>query len=516
MLKVFNFKNPYFLLISVICFFCFSSFGQATIINSGPTGNLQFPVLSYDQILAIPSPKQGAAVYDNTSNCLRIFNGFCWLCSFQNSNEIANISSLGGTSNDTGKKITVNSNGEIIVTGIFQGTLSSGTNSITSNGFYDIFIAKYTKSGDLIWIKKAGGNSFDLCTGIATDNLNNIYITGLIDGTAYFGTTSVTSNGAADFFVAKYDTNGNLIWVKSAGGSSDDAGIGNFKIDNSGNIYISGYFQGTALFDSFTLNSQGGYDTFLAKYRSDGSVEWVKRGGGTDWDISNGTSIDTNGNVYITGTFKGTAFFDGFSLISSGFDDIFIVKYNSTGSVLWAKKAGGTDFDISREIIVDNLNNIYITGSFNGTANFSGTNIISTQINDIYIAKYDTNGSLQWVKKVGGNGDDISYGITSNNFGEIFIIGRFNGTAIFSPITVTTSTTTTFIAKCDSDGSFKWVQKIGGADPNNSYNYGIVSDNNRNIYSTGGFKGTVNFFSSKIISVGLEDIFISRITENCN
>ncbi|RFS17094.1 hypothetical protein [Emticicia sp. C21] len=502
-----------FLLLSIISF---SSFSQATTITAGSAGTLQFPALSYTQILAIPSPQPGMAAYDNTSNCLRIFNGICWPCSFQNSAQIAGISGLGGTDSDKGTKIAVNSVGEIIVTGIFQGTMGKGANTITSNGFTDIFIAKYSKIGDLIWLKKAGGSSFELSTGITTDNANNIYITGLMAETAYFGNSSVTSNGAADFFLAKYDTNGDLIWVKNGGGATDDGGIGNFKVDANGNIFVSGYITGTASFDAFSLTSQGGYDTFLAKYKSDGSVEWIKQGGGTNWDISNGTSIDSNGNIYITGTFKGTASFDTFSLTSSGFDDIFIVKYSPAGAVLWAKKAGGIEFDTPHEITVDNSNNILITGAFQNTADFSGTNLTATNISDVFIAKYDANGNLLWAKKAGGADNDVSYGMAVNNIGEIFIVGNFNGTATFSPVTVSVSTTTTFIAKCDANGNFKWVQKIGGADINSSYSYGITTDNSRNVYATGKFKGTVNFFSSKITSAGQEDVFIARITEDCN
>ncbi|MDD4309565.1 MAG: SBBP repeat-containing protein, partial [Candidatus Cloacimonetes bacterium] len=287
----------------------------------------------------------------------------------------------GGTSFDHGYCISTDSNGNCYVTGYFYGTAIFGATTLTSNGssgYGDIFIAKLDANGNYLWVKQAGGTSNDIGYGIATDSNGNSYVTGYFAGTATFGTTSLTSSGGYDIFIAKLDTNGNYLWAKKAGGTSTDEGNG-IATDSSGNSYVTGYFNGTATFGTTTLTSNGSSysDIFIAKLDTNGNYLWAKNAGGTSGDYGYGISTDSSGNSYVTGYFNGTATFVTTSLTSSGSNDIFIAKLDTDGNYQWAKKAGSASDDYGYGIATDSSGNSYVTGSFLGTATFGSTSLVN-------------------------------------------------------------------------------------------------------------------------------------------
>ena len=184
------------------------------------------------------------------------------------------------------------------------------------------------------------------------------------------------------------------------------------SVDSSGNVYSTGWFNGTADFDpgagTFNLINSGqfGADIFISKLDSDGNFVWAKGMGGTTSDVGYGISIDASGNVYTTGSFGGTADFDPgagtFNLTSSGGSDIFINKLNNNGDFVWAKAMGDASDDFGNAISVDSSGNIYTTGSFQGTVDFDpgdvGTsNLTSAGFEDIFISKLAGTDSFSWV-----------------------------------------------------------------------------------------------------------------------
>jgi len=205
---------------------------------------------------------------------------------------------------------------------------------------------------ELSWIKAAGGTNGDRGRGIAVDSAGNSYVTGYFSGTATFSTSplvQLTSAGSFDVFIAKYDSNGSLVWAKSAGGIGNDQG-GGIAVDSTGNSYVTGAFEGTATFSTSPLVqlTASGPDVFIAKYDTDGALVWAKRAGGSGVDESLGIAVDSVGNSYVTGYVSGTATFSTSPLVqltSTGSFDVFIAKYDSSGSLVWAKSAGGTNAD---------------------------------------------------------------------------------------------------------------------------------------------------------------------------
>ncbi|WP_247232085.1 SBBP repeat-containing protein [Telluribacter sp. SYSU D00476] len=334
-----------------------------------------------------------STIVSNSSNqILDLFDAF--IVKYSSSGEMQWVQRIGGAGIDYGRSIAVDESGNVYVTGNFDGKITVGATTLTSSDVSDIFIAKFNTNGEGQWVQKVTSivgsfSEIDQGNGIAVDKSGNVFVTGSFSGRATFNTTTLTSSGFTDIFIAKYNQHGQLQWVQKAGGSQNDGG-NSIVTDENGDVYITGYFVDSALFGTTVFNGTGGIDVFLAKYSSNGEVQWARQGGGTGFDLGFSISVDNNGYVYVTGTYSDVANFGTKSLTTGGlFDrDIFIMKYSSSGTFIWAEKAGATGgIDEGHGIAVDALGNMTVTGSFLGSATFGSTTLTSHS-NDIFIAKF--------------------------------------------------------------------------------------------------------------------------------
>jgi Beta-propeller repeat len=323
----------------------------------------------------------------------------------------------------------------------------------------------------------------------------------------YNGTKWACSNDRVDLFAPS-----GSFTTQTASGSPE--GI---ATDASGNVYVTGYFSGTATFGALPpINSIGFSDIFIVKYNNLGVAQWVQKAGGTSFTTAQKIAVDASGNVYVTGYFAGTATFGALSpIVSVGgvVYDIFIAKYNSSGTAQWVQKAGGTGADYGSGIALDASNNVFITGFFNGTATFGALPpIVSAGGQDIFVAKYNSSGTAQWVKQAGGLGTDQGYSIALDALGDVYVSGSFYNVATFGTLSPITSAgvSDVFVARlASSDGFFTWVKRGGGT--GTDYNYGIVVDALNNLYITGFFNNTATFGAlSPIVSAGSTDIYITK------
>jgi len=446
---------------------------------------------------------------------------------------------MGQATDDMGYGIFVDSAGNVYTTGYFQGTVDfdpgPGTVELTSAGFNDIFISKLDSSGSLVWAKRIGGSLDDIGLGIFVDSTGNVYTTGYfqdtnVDFNPGAGTAPLTSLGSADIFVSKLDSNGNFAGAWAMGGTTFDYGYGIF-VDSAGNVYTTGYFQNTADFNPGSgvtnLTSAGVQDIFICKLDSTGNFAWARRIGGATADVGLGISLFSTGNIYITGWFQGTADFDPGTVItnltsSNSSYDIFVSKLDSNGNFVWAKAMGGISEDIGQAISVDTLGNVYTTGWFNNTADFdpgAGTALLtSTGSADIFVSKLDSNGNFVWAGAMGGPTADVGYDIAIDASGNVYTTGGFNNTADFDPGAGTFNLTSAgnediFISKLNSSGSFVWAKAMGG--PSTDYGYDIAISPTGAVHTTGYFQGTADFDPGpgtfNLVSAGFQDIFISKL-----
>lgn len=416
----------------------------------------------------------------------------------------------GGISEDIGYSISTDASGNSYLIGSFKETASFGIIQLVSYGNSDIFIAKYNKNGSCLWVKKAGGISDDIGRDIFIDANGNIYVTGFFKENATFGNIQLTSYGDWDIFIAKYDTIGNCIWAKGAGTVIEDFGTG-ISADSDGYSYLTGSFKGIATFGTIQIVGYGGSDVFIAKYDPNGNCVWVKKAGGGSIDEGAGISTDPEGNSYITGYFGYAGVFGTIQLVSYGYSDIYIAKYDSTGNCMWAKNAGGSLNDYGLNVSIDTDGNSYITGNFEDEATFGTTQLISYGFIDMFIAKYDSDGNFLWAKNGGGNSSAGGNSISTDMKGNSYVIGNFGGTANFGTIQLTSiGSYDIFIAKYDSGGNCIWAENAGGTF--NDLGYGISTSSVGNNYITGIFEDSATFGTIPLNSFGAYDIFIATIS----
>lgn len=315
--------------------------------------------------------------------------------------------SVGDNSVDYGTAVHIGPYDNVFVTGYFSNTVDFdpgvGTANLSSNGGQDIFVQKLSSTGNFLWAKNMGGSNNDRGHSISTGPLGNIYITGIFQSTADFdpgvGVDNQTSNGSDDVFVEKLDTNGNMIWVKTMGGTNVDNGS-DLIVDTQGDVYTIGYFWGTADYDPGVgvnnLVAAGSDDVFIQKLDSSGNFAWAHSFGGTQTDEGYAIDINLSGEIYTTGYFSGTVDFDpgaGVSNLSStGGIDVFIQRLDANGTHIWSGSIGSISNDKGASVKADNSGNVYIAGYYTGFVDFDpgvGTfNITSSGgSTDIFVMK---------------------------------------------------------------------------------------------------------------------------------
>ncbi|MGB1037859.1 MAG: SBBP repeat-containing protein, partial [Bacteroidia bacterium] len=445
---------------------------------------------------------------------------------------------MGSSTYDYGFGVTADSQGNVITTGYYQGTVDfdpgSGTTNLISNGNYDVFIQKLDTGGNLLWAKSIGGSNGDYGYTVVTDDNENVYVSGRFKGTVDFnpgtGVFNLGGSGGTHIFILKLDSDGDFVWAKKMGGSLNDYGR-SITYDGFGNIITTGYFSGTVDFDPNSGTHQlisFGYDVFVQKMDTSGNFIWAKHVGSSSSDYGRGIVTDKDGDVYVTGYFVGTCDFDPgtgtANLTSAGGRDVFVLKLDSSGSYVWAKNMGGTSNDYGQSVVVDHQKNVYSTGYFEGTADFdpgTGTqNLVSSGLADIYIQKLDSNGDFSWVKHIGGTSGDFATYIAIDDYDHLYTTGYFWGSVDFDPGSGTTNLVSAggpdiFIQKLDNTGALKWAYRMGGTD----YDQGqtIITHPDGYIYSTGFFRGTSDLEpstgTSTFLSAGNNDVYVQKLSQ---
>jgi hypothetical protein len=311
-----------------------------------------------------------------------------FVAKYNSNGDILWVINLGGKGNDIGRSIAIDKLGNLFVVGKFEGSATFGNKTITSMGGDDIFLCKINNQGKVQWAISAGSKGNDDCFGVEVDNDGNSYITGGVDKNASFENKNFKGFGGLDIFIAKYSPEGKLLWAKNAGGESNENGRA-IAIDNKNQcVYITGIFSELAYFDdNISIKSNGVYDVFIAKYNFKGELQWVKSAGGEDHEGGIAIAVDKNGNPYIGGYFKGTSYFDKQEFVSEGDLDIFIVKYNPEGKMIWGISGGGPLRDRIDGMTIDSNNNLYFTGCFEDNFSMSKMKIKSFGSKDIIIGK---------------------------------------------------------------------------------------------------------------------------------
>jgi len=361
---------------------------------------------------------------------------------------------------------------------------------------------------DFEWSKSFGGDSSEASPFISCDNDGNIFMVAGFVGTATFGSFTFTSySNFCNGVILKINPDGNIEWVKQIQ-SFGDVQINNIIFDNNDNFFISGFYLNKTIFDTDTIESIGWYNFFIAKYNNDGMLQWVKHGGWSTTSISK-IAIDYEDNILFSVIGRSdTLLYENDTLIAYNTIDtnacLFLFKINSNGNLIWAKEpikietvpSPCGNICVITCISTDSLNNIYLAGTFHGcniiigTDTFLGKNYYLT-----FIAKFDSSGNFVWAKQSNGI-QSQPRDIISDKSGNTYLIGRFIGTLIFDTDSVVTTPTgdALFIGKFNTNGNVQWLKKANGFLPSR-----MTKDENENFYITGFSHGGAQFDSITVI-----------------
>jgi Fibronectin type III domain len=339
---------------------------------------------------------EGAATFDSTTLTDGAGIADVFVAKMNADGSWAWATNAGGSGSDSGQDISALPDGSSIVTGYFEGaaTFDSTTLISSSAGIWDVFVAKMNADGSWAWATNAGGAGYDLGNGVSALPDGSSIVTGFFNGTATFGSTTLTSSSAGidDVFVAKVNANGTWAWAANVGGRTNDSGNGVSALPDGSSI-VTGHFEGAAAFGSTTLTSgEGGTDVFTAKMNADGTWAWAAQAGGSGYDVGNGVSALPDGSSIVTGGFYGTATFGSTTLTSrsAGIADVFVAKVNANGTWAWATKAGGSGVDSGHGVSALPDGSPIVTGVFSDTATFESTTLTSSSagISDVFTARY--------------------------------------------------------------------------------------------------------------------------------
>ncbi|TAL60967.1 MAG: hypothetical protein EPN85_06085, partial [Bacteroidetes bacterium] len=321
----------------------------------------------------------------------------------------------GLTGEEFGYSVAMDKSGNVYAAGSYtSATLTFGAITLTNAGMGDAFLVKFNSTGNILWAKNIGGSAGDVGHGVAVDAAGNIYVAGwYASATLSIGNTTLTNAGTAtpDVFIAKYDVFGNELWAKSIGGPGIDL-CSSIAVDAGINLTVAGRFTGvTALIGSVTLTnaSAGTNDIFIAEYDSSGAVSWAKSMGGTGDDIGECVAADASGNSYLSGSFTSASIMFGTQTLTNAGtgNDMFVAKFDNSGNVDWAKSAGSTGAEIGYGVAVDGNGNVLVTGLFDSPVLSFGANLLNNSgYSDFFLAKYDISGNVIWANSAGGPYDD--------------------------------------------------------------------------------------------------------------
>lgn len=361
------------------------------------TGNVYVVGQYNSNSLSIPPYTVGNytnnATYDIFVACYNSAGSIQWLKSF------------GNLKDDQARScVYSNSLSALYVAGTYySATLTMGTNTLTNTNSTgantDIFLARLTSTGNVTWAKTTGSiNSSDYVGGLVIDSNSDPYFCGSFTSstnTTVIGVTTLTTIGGTDMLIAKYNSSGTGQWAKNFGTSFNGSGdfIGDIGMDASNNIYVTGtYLGGSLIAGTVTLTNSGGYDAFVAKANSSGVFQWGQKIAGTLDEYGNSLTVDGNNNIYITGAITGTNVVVGTVTLTNSnpgnTNEVYVLKYNATGSVQWGVTAKGADNETGNSISADVVGNVYVSGNFYTAPTAFGTTTLSnTGTTDAFLAK---------------------------------------------------------------------------------------------------------------------------------
>lgn len=373
---------------------------------------------------------------------------------------------------------------------------------LLSQGNTDGYLAKYTPTGSLAWVRQLGSSGPDLAQSVALDAAGNAYVSGYFTGSITLSTSVGLNGGTSSLrkaFVARFSPQGTPQWAQqsaaTASASTAASGIGT---DALGHVYVVGLFTTTVTLGTTTLTVPNATDAvFIARLSAlTGVVEtgtpaftYGPPTGTTTALSAPEVAVAATGEVFVLSSFSQPAVLNaGTTFTSRGDNDVLVAKYTALGTFDWARQFGGAADDLLRQGVVDTSGNLYVVGLFTGSATFGTSTVFGAGSYDGYLVKYSPQGTLAWVQPSGGPNTDALSGVSLDGIGNPYVVGSFSGTTRFGSTMLTSAGNGDIaVAAYSPQGQLRWVQRAGG--PNTDRGNYIGVDAAGTIYVMGNFLG---------------------------
>jgi hypothetical protein len=424
---------------------------------------------------------------------------------------------FGNQGNEIINGIEIAESGNYFIAGGFSEMIEIGSITLESTGSMDVFLSKLNNLGEAQWAVGGGSANIDETAGISIDAAGNIIWTGQFWVQGFFGPDTLFAQSSSKaIFLLKYDESGNFLWSKSISGSAIKV-INDVVTDSENNIYLTGYFEDSLLLDNTVLVAPLDQNFFILKYDAFGNFIWGHNYGTYGTIRGSSIDVDSNGAIVAGGYFNGKVDFGGFVLQSLNVDyDLFLVKFDPSGAIIWAKEALGVYDDICSSISIDQQNNIYVGGSFIGELSLGNNIQIATPgfNENLFLLKYDAGGSPVWASALNSQQfNDISLGLDIDVFNQtVGMTGYFEGELKLDELSITAESDqfNGFVAAFKTeDGKADWLRLVAGS--NQLISSQIAIDEAGNFTVGGYFLEEAYFDNNVLISNGFNDVFVSKM-----
>lgn len=404
--------------------------------------------------------------------------------------------------------VAIDAAGNVVFVGAFVESMDLGGGPLFSQGEQDLFLAKFSPAGELLWGKRFGDETGQVGHAAAVDAQGNIVVTGEFHGTMNLGGDDLVSQGHADLFLAKLSPAGEHLWSRSFGDGDFQIGRA-VAVDGQGNVIVTGNLWGTTDLGGGELVSQGS-DFFVAKFSPTGQYLWSRHAGDGEPQTGKAVALDSQGNIVVTGNLKGTMDLGDGLLASAGWTDLFLAEFTASGETLWSRSFGGDDHQYSSAVVVDGQDQVVITGYFFNVVNFGGGDLVSAGQQDVFLAKFDPSGGHLWSKRFGDGEEQESIGAALDGAGNIVITGTLAGAMDLGGGAITSQgASDVFVAKLSGAGDALWSRRAG--DWNNQTGRAVAVDGQGDVVIAGIFASEINLGGEDLETGGIFDLYLAKL-----
>ncbi|MBN2173721.1 MAG: SBBP repeat-containing protein [Bacteroidales bacterium] len=356
--------------------------------------------------------------------------------------------------------------GTLFLCGDFLETAVFGDFSINSEGENDVYVALLQEQGEMEWLQSFGGSDEDFLKAAATDGNDHVYFATAFYGETHIGTETFNSMGSQDFYIAGFNKDGNFLWARHIGSLQTDY-INSMDVDKEGNIVVTGKFYNDIIFGDEVLYSNGSSDFFIAKFDPFGNLIWLEQGGAGSTDDANSITTDPENNIFLTGYFYGETQLGDSVYTTTNPTGVYLAKYSSDAGFLWARIIDGDNLSNVSFVEAEKQSGVFMSGNFSGNLNLGSHTFNTGEFNtDVYAAKFSDGGEILWAVHGGGDASDDIAALAADEAGNLYISGHYLMDITFGNITLTYTlccgSPEIYIVKITPEGQPDWGDQISG------------------------------------------------------